>query len=49
MRRLEATVRLLQEEVERIADKQAFTESLLAEREPRLLPESSETRNTPPS
>ena len=37
LRRLEATVRALQEEVERVGERQAFTESLLSERDPLLL------------
>jgi hypothetical protein len=49
VRRLEATVRSLQEEVERLGDKQAFTESLLAEREPLLLRDRAETEATPRS
>ena len=49
LRKLEATVRALQEEVERLGDKQAFTESLLAEREPLLLRHGDETRTRPPS
>jgi hypothetical protein len=49
VKRLEATVRALQEEVERLVDRQAFTDSLLAEREPLLLRDRSETNAKPPS
>ena len=49
VRRLEATVRTLQEEVERLVDRQAFTDSLLSEREPMLLRDRNETGEKPPS
>ena len=49
IKRLEAVVRSLQEEVERLGDKQAFTESLLVEREPLLLQERGETSARPPA
>jgi hypothetical protein len=49
VRRLEATVRALQEEVERLVDRQAFTDSLLSEREPMLLRDRNETGEKPPS
>ena len=49
VKRLEVTVRALQEEVERLVDRQAFTDSLLAEREPLLLRDRSETNAKPPS
>ena len=49
VKRLEATVRSLQEEVERLVDRQAFTDSLLSEREPLLLRDRGETDAKPPS
>jgi hypothetical protein len=49
VKRLEATVRSLQDEVERLVERQAFTDSLLSEREPLLLRDRSETDAKPPS
>jgi hypothetical protein len=42
-RQLESAVRSLQREIERLSERQAFTEALLSDRDPLLLPEESET------
>jgi hypothetical protein len=42
-RELESAVRSLQREIERLSERQAFTEALLSDRDPLLLPEESET------
>lgn len=41
IRGLESSLQALQQEVSLLSERQAFTESLLAEREPRLLPRDS--------
>lgn len=47
VRRLESAVRSLQQEFDRLSERQAFTESLLSERDPLLLPERGETSGSP--
>ena len=49
IRRLESAVRAMQEELERISERQTFTESLLEDRERLAIPASSETERRSPS
>lgn len=47
LRQLQVAIQALQEEVERISERQAFTDSLLGDSKPALLPESDPQFQSP--
>lgn len=48
-RQLEATIQALRADLEQLSERQAFTEALLSERQPRLLPADEPPREKSPT